>query len=132
MKKIEGDASVAVVRGTKRYLFDLSAELEYEVVVDESFGMDAPDGPDGPGGGGGSAGGAARQATYRGTLSLPDLTHDLTHDATATLEASRPRPKGAVPPAAHRPRVDAALTALQRDLRDRCLGAFAAEFQTAQ
>jgi hypothetical protein len=30
--KVEGDASVAVVRGTKRFLFDLSAELDYEVV----------------------------------------------------------------------------------------------------
>lgn len=40
VKKVEGDANVAVVRGSKRYLFDLSADVEYEVTVDESFGMD--------------------------------------------------------------------------------------------
>jgi hypothetical protein len=31
VKKIDGDCSVAVVRGKKRYLFDMNAELEYEV-----------------------------------------------------------------------------------------------------
>ena len=33
VKKVEGDASVCVVRGTKRYLFDLNADLDYEVWV---------------------------------------------------------------------------------------------------
>jgi len=33
VKKVEGDASVCVVRGTKRYLFDLNADLDYEVNV---------------------------------------------------------------------------------------------------
>jgi hypothetical protein len=31
-QQVEGDASVTVIRGTKRYLFDLTAELEYEVI----------------------------------------------------------------------------------------------------
>jgi hypothetical protein len=31
VSKVEGDASVCVVRGTKRYLFDLNANLDYEV-----------------------------------------------------------------------------------------------------
>ena len=43
VKKVEGDASTAMVRGKKRYLYDLSCEVEYEVAVDESFGMDSID-----------------------------------------------------------------------------------------
>lgn len=34
-KKLEGDAHIAVVRGTKRYLFDFTMQLDFEVQVDE-------------------------------------------------------------------------------------------------
>jgi len=47
--KVDGDASVAVVRGIKRYLFDLSAELEYEMLIGET--------------------------KYKGTLTLTDISH---------------------------------------------------------
>ena len=35
VKEIEGEGSVAVVRGKKRYLFDFSFEGEFEMVVDD-------------------------------------------------------------------------------------------------
>jgi len=114
--KVEGDASVAVVRGKKRFLFDLSAEIDYEVLVDESFGMDESADSATP----------ARQATYKGKVCLADISHDAVKSEEVECSV---RPKTKVP-ANHAERVAAVLEGLKKDLAKRCIPSFATEFQT--
>jgi hypothetical protein len=60
-KKVEGDAHIAVVRGTKRYLFDFSIDLEFEVIVEDPVG--AQEGED------------AKPRKFSGTLCFHELSN---------------------------------------------------------
>ena len=121
VSKVEGDASVAVVRGKKRYLFDLSADLEYEVLVDESFGMDVSETDTTP----------ARQATYKGKFSIKEITHDAVNDGEVEVGAAKPS-KGSAPKGQHKVRVEKAVEGLKNDILKRCLSLFVTEFQSSQ
>lgn len=123
VKKVEGDANVAVVRGSKRYLFDLSATVEYEVTVDESFGMD--DDTEGPERNVVHSK-KARETKYEGTLTLTELS-SLSSGDGSDVEIAR-KPKTSVAPK-HQARVKEILGSLEKDLTSRCLPSFITDFQ---
>lgn len=113
--KVEGDAQTTLVRGTKRFLFDLTAELNVEVKIDESLGSD-PSAADQ---------GKPREAKYKGTLTLAEIS-----SVTALQEVEIIyKPKGSLPSKHHKPRVDDAVAALKRDILERRLPAFSRDFE---
>ena len=87
------------------------------MLVDESFGMDESADSVTP----------ARQATYKGKLSLSDVSHDALKDGDGVECTLKPKTKV---PDSHAQRVTAVLEGLKKDLLKRCVPSFAAEFQT--
>lgn len=43
VEALEGDAQIAFIRGTRRYLFDFSCNVNLNIQVDTGVGADAPD-----------------------------------------------------------------------------------------
>jgi hypothetical protein len=68
VKDLEGDASITMVRGTARYLFEFSAEIEWEAIVTE----DSPDAliP----GGGGDGDKKKKPKKFRGSIKLNEIS----------------------------------------------------------
>lgn len=120
--KVDGDATVAVVRGTKRYMYDLSLELEYEVSVDESFDMtDEYDISKDK-----TSVTPARETKYTGTAKFAEIS-SLT--GASEIEVSF-KPKVGVS-SKHQKRVKEALDGLSKQLTTKCLTEFVMEYHSS-
>jgi hypothetical protein len=118
VKSCTGDASVAVIRGTKRALFDLEAELRWEATMDMDMGFGAGLAAGGLGAAAaeeeGAAAGSSRKKVFKGTIKFPELSNTEAgteggFESTVVHSAK----KGGAATAAERKQVDKALDALK-------------------
>ena len=122
VKSCTGDASVAVIRGTKRALFDLEAELRWEATMDMDmggFGAGLAAGGLGAAAAEGAAAegteaGSSRKKVFKGTIKFPELSNTEAgteggFESTVVHSAK----KGGAATAAERKQVDKALDALK-------------------
>lgn len=110
VRKTEGDASVTMVRGRKRYLFDLTVELDFEAEVEDLTG---------------TAAGAAPKSKYKGSMKLDEVS-SLTN--LSEVEFSSVKYKKALP-AKHKARVESIVDLLKKDILEQRLQAFQEHFQ---
>lgn len=115
VKSASGEGHIAVVRGTKRFIFDYSASMNWSVVIDEAApGGAALEGLDPAALG---AAGAKQKATYKGTLVYEELSSarpsdfDWAASPTTTYTTAVPHH--------HKPVVTEILRRLKLDIGDR-------------
>ena len=63
VKKISGEASIAVVRGTRRHMYDYAATLEWEATLGDAARAPGDD-----------AGARPPSAQFKGTIKLPEIS----------------------------------------------------------
>jgi len=102
VKKMAGDASIAVVRRKKRFLFDYDASLEFEAVVT-------------PG-----------QVKYKGTLDYPELSSAVSEGEPYECQVTYK--SGRAPPSGEKAAVDLAVAEL-RDAVAATVAVFVSEYQ---
>jgi hypothetical protein len=109
VKKLEGDAQIAVVRGTDRYLFDFNLQLDFEVNVDERApGTDGDDPP---------------AKKFKGTLNFEELSN-----TTAENEWECNVTWKTIPSPLYRPRVQKVTDMLRHNVFQK-VEEFAEEYQ---
>lgn len=127
VKDIEGDASITMVRGTARYLFEMSTEVDWEATVTEKNpgeGM-MPGMPPMPSSGGAASSGEKKKPKkYRGTFKLPELSS--TVQDSENFEVERRWKK--TPDQENRAVVEEALGRLETDVNAK-IRAFVAEYR---
>ena len=97
VKELKGDASVAVIRGKARHLFDFSFDLKFSVEVDTSGGLSLADDDK-----------KAKPKKFSGTLKYPDCSATCNGDFESVVAWGKKRP-----PADLAPRVKEAVDELR-------------------